>query len=90
MSCRSRCRSPIGLTLIVTVLLAPLAATGCGRKGDPLPPLREPDPVAETAPGEAAPAEDEAAEPEEEEAGEDGDEQAEEEPDGEVDEATPP
>ena len=53
MSCRPRYRHPIGPVAIVVVLLTLLAATGCGRKGDPLPPLREPDPIAESAPSEA-------------------------------------
>ncbi len=52
MSCRSSYRGPIGLAAIVAVLLILIAAAGCGRKGDPLPPLREPEPVAEAAPGE--------------------------------------
>ncbi len=90
MSCRSNYCDPIGPAAIVAVLLTLMTTTGCGRKGDPLPPLREPDPVAETAPSEAIPAEDEAAEPEEEEAAADGDEEAEDEPDGEDGEATPP
>ena len=81
----------VGQAAIVTVLLILMASAGCGRKGDPLPPLREPDPVTETAPGEAVPAEDETAAPEEdEEAAADGDEGAGEEPDGEDDKATPP
>ena len=90
MSCRATNRSPIGLTVIVAVLLTLMATTGCGRKGDPLPPLREPEPVTETAPGEAVSAEDETAEPEEEEAAADGDEEVDVEPDGEGGEATPP
>ena len=53
MSCSPRHRHPIGPAAIVAVLLALMAATGCGRKGDPLPPLREPDPIAESAPSEA-------------------------------------
>ena len=52
MSSRPRHRHPIGPAAIVAVLLTLLAATGCGRKGDPLPPLREPDPIAESAPSE--------------------------------------
>ncbi len=58
MSCRSSlrsgCRSPVGLAVLAAALLALVAVAGCGRKGPPLPPLREPDPIAETAPGEAA------------------------------------
>ncbi|GEM_PF-2511001 len=93
MSCRSSYTGPIGLAVIVALLLILMATTGCGRKGDPLPPLREPDPVAEVAPGEAVPAEDGAAEPEAEETAAEDEEEAENEPDGgngEDDEATPP
>ncbi len=82
--------SLLGKAAIVAVLLILIATTGCGRKGDPLPPLREPNPVIEVAPGEAVPAHDETAEPEEEEAAVDGDEEVEVEPDGEGGEATPP
>lgn len=77
-------------TVVVTVLvLAPVAA-GCGRKGDPLPPLREPDPVAETASGEAAATEDEVSGPETGEAAPDEEEEGEETPDDEDNDGTPP
>ena len=52
MSCRARRRHPLGPAAIVAVLLTLLTTSGCGRKGPPLPPLREPDPVAETVPSE--------------------------------------
>ncbi len=56
-SCRERSGRSVGLAVIVTVLLASLAVAGCGRKGPPRPPLREPDPVAAAAEEEATGAE---------------------------------
>lgn len=38
--------APAGVVLLVLLLVFP----GCGRKGDPLPPLPEPAPVEEAAP----------------------------------------
>ncbi len=84
MSSRPRHRHPIGPAAIVAVLLTLLAATGCGRKGDPLPPLREPDPIAETAPGEATAIDGESSESETQD-GEDDDDD-----DGGDDDGTPP
>ena len=94
MSSRPRHRHPIGPAAIVAVLLVLLAATGCGRKGDPLPPLREPDPIAETAPGEATAIDGESSESETQD-GEDDDDDGEtasdsEPNDGGDDDGTPP
>ena len=73
MSCSPRHRRPIGPAAIIAVLLTLLAATGCGRKGDPLPPLREPDPIAETAPNEAEAADSESSASEAEDGDDDDD-----------------
>ncbi len=76
-SCRERSGRFVGLAVIVTVLLVSLAVAGCGRKGPPRPPLREPDPVAaateEEATGAESPgSEDESSEAESEDEQEDG------------------
>ena len=60
------------------VLLVLLASLGCGLKGDPLPPIRPPEPEAEadtaaTEPEETERADDAAEEPEDGDAEEDGD-----------------
>ncbi len=93
MSSRPRHRHPIGPAAIVAVLLVLLAATGCGRKGDPLPPLREPNPIAETAPGEATVIDGESSESETQDGEDDDDDEtaSDSEPnDGEGDDGTPP
>lgn len=68
MSSESRRRGVLASGVAVTLLLVFLVGIGCGRKGPPLPPLREPDPVAETTTTEPPAAEEEAAEPEADEA----------------------
>lgn len=96
MSCSSSYRNSLGLAVIVTLLLALPATTGCGRKGPPLPPLREPDPVAETAPGEeetigAGSSESaESSEPEGEDEEDDGETSPESDPNGGGDDDAPP
>lgn len=49
MSCRRSRRGLLVRATLVAVLPALVAGIGCGRKGPPLPPLREPDPTAEAA-----------------------------------------
>ena len=94
MSCSSSHRHPIGPAAIVAVLLALMAATGCGRKGDPLPPLREPDPIAESVPSEPEAADSESSESEgqdSEDDDDDGETGSDTEPnDGGDDDGTPP
>ncbi len=65
----SRSRRPLRLATVGGVLLVLLASLGCGLKGDPLPPIRPPEPEAETdtaatGPEEAESAEDAGEEPE--------------------------
>lgn len=48
-SSRRRLLPPLGPAVVLPVLLASL---GCGLKGDPLPPIRPPEPVAEEVPAE--------------------------------------
>ncbi|MDE2850904.1 MAG: hypothetical protein OXP74_09865 [Acidobacteriota bacterium] len=48
-SSRLRLLPPLGPAVVLSVLLASL---GCGLKGDPLPPIRPPEPVAEEVPAE--------------------------------------
>ncbi|MYA07715.1 MAG: hypothetical protein F4060_16850 [Holophagales bacterium] len=45
-------RRPLRLAATGAVLLVLLASLGCGLKGDPLPPIRPPEPVAEEVPVE--------------------------------------
>ncbi len=92
MSSRPRHRHPIGPAATVAVLLTLLPATGCGRKGDPLPPLREPDPIAETELSEPAAADSEPSEAEaDDEDDDDGETGSDSEPnDGGDDDGTPP
>ena len=69
MSCKRASLEPLSASLAGAVLLLLPVFFGCGRKGDPLPPLRAPAPVEETALAEApTAAEEEAAEPEAEQA----------------------
>ena len=65
----SRSRRPLRVAAVGGVLLVLLASLGCGLKGDPLPPIRPPEPEAE--------ADTAAAEPEETESAEDADEEPE-------------
>ncbi len=53
MSSECRKRRPLRLAATGTVLLVLLASLGCGLKGDPLPPIRPPEPAAEGVPAEA-------------------------------------
>lgn len=46
---RRRLLPPLGRALVLVILLLSL---GCGLKGDPLPPIRPPEPVAEEAPAD--------------------------------------
>lgn len=55
-SSRRRLLPPLGLALVLPILLASL---GCGLKGDPLPPIRPPEPVADEVPAEAEPTDEE-------------------------------
>jgi len=66
MSSESGRRRPPRLAATGLVLLVLLASLGCGLKGDPLPPIRPPEPVAEEVPAEidAADEEGEDSEPE--------------------------
>ena len=74
----------------VALLIVLLIGIGCGRKGPPLPPLREPDPVAETTTAEPPGAEEEAAEPEADEVVPDDDVDEDGEPGDEDDDGPPP
>ena len=80
MSSESGRRGVLASGAAVSLLLALLIGVGCGRKGPPLPPLREPDPVAEATTTELPATEEEAADPEADQAvpdddvDEDGDE----------------
>lgn len=71
MSSEPARRRPPRLAATGLVLLVLLASLGCGLKGDPLPPIRPPEPAAEEVPAEidAADEEGEDSEPE----GEDSD-----------------
>ncbi len=65
----SRSRRPLRVATVGGVLLVLLASLGCGLKGDPLPPIRPPEPEAETdtaatGPEEAVSTEDAGEEPE--------------------------
>lgn len=78
------------MPLAGAVLLLLLVFFGCGRKGDPLPPLREPAPVEETAPAEVATTEDETEKPETDEAVADDDVDDQDGEPGDEDEDGPP
>ena len=56
-SSRRRLLPPLGLALVLPV--PPSASLGCGLKGDPLPPIRPPEPVADEVPAEAEPTDEE-------------------------------
>ena len=95
MSCRRSRRNPLVRAILVAVLLALVGGVGCGRKGRPLPPLREPDPTAEAAADEAALAGSEGADAASDDGAEDEQEDDEAEPDsesggGEDDSGPPP
>ena len=90
MCSRSRRRGVLASGAAVTLLLVLLIGVGCGRKGPPLPPLREPDPVEETTASEPAAAEEEAAVPEAELAVPDDDEGDQDDEDGDEDDDGPP
>ena len=90
MSSESRRRGFLASGAAVALLLVFLVGIGCGRKGPPLPPLREPDPVAETTATEPPAAEEEAAEPEADEAVPDDDDDQDGEPGDEDDDGPPP
>ena len=86
----SRNRRPLRLATAVAILLVLLGSQGCGLKGDPLPPIRPPEPAAEEVAAETEGADEEsqgsesaAADGEEDgEAEEDGEGQAEEDGEG--------
>ncbi len=93
-SSESRSRRPLRVATVGGVLLVLLASLGCGLKGDPLPPIRPPDPVteaeadadaAETESEDAESAEDTGEEPEAEDGGSEDDEDSEEDGDDEED-----
>lgn len=44
---RGRSRRAVATVATAAILLVPLASSGCGLKGDPLPPLRPPEPAEE-------------------------------------------
>lgn len=52
MSSEYRGHRPRRLAATGAVLLVLLLSLGCGLKGDPLPPIRPPDPVPEEVPAE--------------------------------------
>ena len=86
----SRSRRPLRVATVGGVLLVLLASLGCGLKGDPLPPIRPPDPEAEADSAAAEPegaesAEDAGEEPETGDGGGEDDEDSEEEGDAEED-----
>lgn len=58
----SRNRRPLRLAALAVVLAVLLASLGCGLKGDPLPPIRPPEPEAEADTAAAEPEEAESAE----------------------------
>lgn len=77
MSSESRRRRLLPSLGPAVVLLVLLVSLGCGLKGDPLPPIRPPEPVAEEVPAETE-ATDEESEDSEPEAGDsDGEEDGE-------------
>ncbi len=76
----SRNRRRLRLAAVGGVLLVLLASLGCGLKGDPLPPIRPPEPEAE-----AESAEDAGEEPEADGGGGEDDDDSEEEGDAEED-----
>lgn len=89
-SSESRKRRRLRLAAVSGVLLVLLASLGCGLKGDPLPPIRPPEPEAETdtaatGPEEAESAENAGEEPETDDGGGEDDEDSEEEGDAEED-----
>ena len=80
-SSESRKRRRLRLAVTGMVLLVLLASLGCGLKGDPLPPIRPPEPEAEADTAEAAGENPEADDGDSEEEG-DGEEDGDDEEDG--------
>ena len=66
----SRNRRPLRLATAVAILLVLLGSPGCGLKGDPLPPIRPPEPAAEEVSAEESEASEPTADDEDEENGE--------------------
>ena len=93
MSSRSGRRGVLASGAAAALLLVLLIGVGCGRKGPPLPPLREPDPVEETTASEPAAGEEEAAEPEADQEvpdDDEGDQDDQDDEDGDEDDDGPP
>ncbi len=83
----SRSRRPLRVATVGGVVLVLLASLGCGLKGDPLPPIRPPEPEAEADSAAAEPegaerAEDAGEEPEADDGDGEDDEDSEEEGEG--------
>ena len=66
----SRNRRPLRLATAVAILLVLLGSQGCGLKGDPLPPIRRPEPAAEEVSAEESDASEPTADDGDEEDGE--------------------
>ena len=77
MSSESAKRRPPRLAATGAVLLVLLASLGCGLKGDPLPPIRPPEPVVEEVPTETEATDEESEDSEPEADDSDGEEDGE-------------
>ena len=70
-------------TAAAAILLVPLVSLGCGLKGDPLPPLRPPEPAEEEVPAGTEDAAEASAEGEDADSGADNDDGEDAEPEAE-------